>query len=150
MGHKRFPLFVDLTGRTAVVVGGGMVGLRRAEALRDFGAAVTVVSPALASPAEGLRHIPRGYVPGDLAGAYLAVAAAGDPAVNEAAGREARELGIFFNRADCPEDCDFFFPALCQGGGMVAGLTGDGSDHRRTAETARMIREILKNCEEDT
>ena len=82
MGHKRFPLFVDLTGRTAVVIGGGMVGLRRAEALRDFGAAVTVVSPALASPAEGLRHIPRGYVPGDLAGAYLAVAAAGDPAVN--------------------------------------------------------------------
>lgn len=43
MGGKRFPLFIDLNGRKAVVVGGGTVGLRRAEALADFGAAVTVV-----------------------------------------------------------------------------------------------------------
>ena len=44
MGTKRFPLFVDLTGKKALVIGGGTVGLRRAEVLARFGAEVTVVS----------------------------------------------------------------------------------------------------------
>ena len=144
MGSKRFPLFVDLTGRAAVVIGGGTVGLRRAEVLRRFGADVTLISPRLCAPLEGVRHIPRPYQPGDLAGAFLAVAAADDGAVNAAAGREARERGVMFNRSDCPADCDFFFPAVCEGEGLVVGIAGDGSDHRRTAEAARKIRQIIR------
>ena len=144
MGSKRFPLFVDLTGRAAVVIGGGTVGLRRAEVLRRFGADVTLISPRLCAPLEGVRHIPRPYQPGDLAGAFLAVAAADDGAVNAAAGREARERGVMFNRSDCPAECDFFFPAVCEGEGLVAGLAGDGSDPRRTAAAARKIRQIIR------
>lgn len=147
MANKRFPLFVDLAGRTAVVVGGGTVGLRRARVLRRFGAAVTVVSPQLAEAAEGLRHIPRAYREGDLAGAFLAVAATDDPAVNAAVGREARQVGALFNRSDCPADCDFFFPAVCEGERLVAGVAGDGSDHRRTATAASRIREVLREVE---
>ena len=143
MENKRFPLFLDLSGRPAVVVGGGTVGLRRAKLLHRFGASVTGVSPRLAEPVEDLRHVPRGYQEGDLAGAFLAVAAANDPAVNAAVGREARQAGALFNRSDCPDDCDFFFPAVCEGDGMVAGIAGDGRDHKKTARTARMIREIL-------
>lgn len=147
MGGKRFPLFISLTGRAAVVVGGGTVGLRRASVLRRFGAAVTVVAPRLSGPAEGLRHIPRPYQDGDLAGAFLAVAATDDPQVNAAVGREARRQGLFFNRADCPADCDFFFPAICEGERLVAGVTGDGSNHRRTAQAARQIRQVLEEMD---
>ena len=150
MGTKRFPLFVDLTGKKALVIGGGTVGLRRAEVLARFGAEVTVVSPALSREAERIRHIPRKYAPGDQEGAFLAVAAADDPQVNEAAGREARRLGVFFNRSDAPADCDFFFPAVCEGGGMVAGLAGDGTDHGKTARTAKEIRNILENINDET
>lgn len=150
MGNKRFPLFVDLTGKKAVVIGGGTVGLRRAEVLACFGAEVTVISPALSREAEGIRHVPRKYVPGDLEGAFLAVAAADDPQANEAAGREARRLGAFFDRSDDPSDCDFFFPAICEGSGMTAGLVGDGSDHGKTARTAKEIRKILENSEDGT
>ncbi len=149
MANKRFPLFVDLTGKRAVVVGGGTVGLRRAEALARFGAEVTVISPVLSRRAEGICHVARPYAAGDLRGAYLAVAAADDPAVNGTVGREARRLGVLFNRSDCPADCDFFFPALCEGDGMVAGLAGDGTDHGRTARTAKIIRKILNNSEDD-
>ena len=79
MGTKRFPLFIDLTGKKAVVIGGGTVGLRRAEVLARFGAEVTVISPSLAREAEGIRCVLRPYAPGDLDGAFLAVAAASDP-----------------------------------------------------------------------
>ena len=144
MGNSRFPLFIDLTGRRAVVVGGGPVGLRRAEALRRFGAEVTVISPRLAGPLPGAVHLPRAYRDGDLAGAFLAVAATDDWAVNAAVGREARREGVLFNRSDCPAECDFFFPAICEGAGLVAGVVGDGTDHRRTAQAAKRIREALQ------
>ena len=150
MGNKRFPLFVDLTGRTAVVIGGGSVGLRRAEVLRSFGALVTVVSPSLARDVEGIRHVARAYVSGDLSGAFLAVAATDDPAVNGAVGEEARRLGILFNRSDDPGQCDFVFPAICEGDGLVAGLVGDGADHKKTARMAKEIRKILENRRDDT
>ena len=150
MGTKRFPLFVDLAGKKALVIGGGTVGLRRAEVLARFGAEVTVVSPTLSREVERIRHIPRKYTLGDLEGAFLAVAASDDPQVNEAAGREARQLGVLFNRSDAPADCDFFFPAVCEGGGMVAGLAGDGTDHGKTARTAKEIRNILENINDET
>ena len=149
MPSKHFPLFVDLTGRSAVIVGGGTVGLRRAQVLRRFGADVTIIAPRLLRPLEGICHIPRNYQYGDFTGAFLALAATDDGAVNAAAGREARERGILFNRSDCPAECDFFFPAVCEGGGCTAGLIGDGSSHRRTAETAQRIRELLAEQETD-
>ena len=150
MGNKRFPLFVDLTGRAAVVIGGGTVGMRRADVLRSFGALVTVVSPSLSRNITGIRHVARTYMPGDLAGAFLAVAATDDPAVNEAAGMEAWRLGILFNRSDDPGQCDFFFPAICEGSGLVAGLVGDSGDHKKTAQIAAEIRKILENSKDDT
>ena len=148
MGNKRFPLFVDLTGRAAVVVGGGTVGLRRAGVLRSFGALVTVVSPSLSRDLEGIRHVARAYMPGDLAGAFLAVAATNDPAANSAVEEEARRLGIFCNRSDDPDRCDFFFPAVCEGNGLVAGLVG-GGDHKKTARMAGEIRKILESSKDD-
>ena len=141
---KPFPLFIDLSGKPVTVIGGGTVGLRRAGILRDFGARVTVISPALKTGIEGVVHIPRPYRAGDLEGAFLALAAADDSAVNDAAETEARALGILFNRSDRQDRCDFFFPAICQGSGLTAGLTGDGSDHRKTAEAARRVRKLLE------
>ena len=50
---------------------------------------------------------------------------------------------MLFNRADDPADCDFFFPAICEGEGLTAGLVGDGGDHARVAAAARWLREVL-------
>lgn len=140
----RFPLFVDLSGKKAVVVGGGAVGLRRARALWEFGAAVTVIAPSLGALPEGAARLERRYQAGDLAGAFLAVAATDDRAVNHAVWEEARSGGVLVNVCDCPEECDFFFPALCRAGNLSAGVAGDGSDHRRTARAAAAIRKTLE------
>ena len=52
MGY--IPIFLDVTGRECVVVGGGEVAARKVEALLEAGARVTVVSPRLSSPLESL------------------------------------------------------------------------------------------------
>ena len=141
---QRFPLFLDLTGLAALVVGGGTVASRRAAVLQSFGARVTVIAPALSAAMEGVVHIPRPYQPGDLEGAFLAIAATDDRAVNHAVFLEAKERGILVNVCDCPEECGFFFPAICRTDTLVAGVVGDGSDHRRTARAAAAIRKTLE------
>jgi glutamyl-tRNA reductase len=139
-----FPAFLRLAGRRAVVIGGGAVACRRAEALAAFGADVTVIAPSCTAPLSGVDWLERPYRPGDLAGAHLAVAATDDRAVNRAVGEEARRRGIPVSVADAPEECTFFFPALAQGGGVVAGVAGRGDDHRRTARAAAAVRRALE------
>ncbi len=140
----RFPLFVDLTGRRAVIVGGGKIAARRAAVLLRFGMAVTIIAPELRGDFAGVEHIPRAYRPGDLAGADLAVAAAGDRAVNSAVGAEARAGRIPVSVADCPAECTFYFPAICEGGGLVAGLVSRNGDHRAVAAAAKAVRKLLE------
>lgn len=144
MEHLRFPLFVSLTGKRAVVIGGGAVALRRGQVLAEFGAAVTMIAPAFSESPGWARLERRCYAPGDLEGAWLAVAATDDASVNKAVGREARQRGVLLNRADCPEDCDFFFPAVCRGRELVAGLVGSGRDHHRVAAAAKEVRRVLE------
>jgi siroheme synthase-like protein len=40
-----YPLFVDLRGKSVVVIGGGTVALRKIDALHKTGALVKVISP---------------------------------------------------------------------------------------------------------
>ena len=143
----RFPLFVNLAGERVVIVGGGAVACRRAEVLARFGAAVELIAPRCKRQMPDIQWQARPYAPGDLAGAALAVAATDDRAVNRAVGEEARALGIPVSVADAPEECTFFFPAICTGGELVAGVIGRGDDHARTARAAKAIRHTLEGLE---
>ena len=145
---SHFPLFVDLTGRPCVIVGGGAIAARRAEVLARFGGAVTVIAPTWRGGVSGVRWERRTYRSGDLAGAFLAVAATDDRAVNRQVGEEARTLGIPVTVADCREECTFFFPAVCEGGGVTAGLISrHGTDHHRAARAARAVRQALEGLD---
>ena len=144
---SRFPLFVDLTGRRCVIVGGGAIAQRRAAVLSRFGAAVTVIAPTWTGGVPEVEWQARPYTPGDLSGAFLAVAATDDRQVNRQVGEEARRLGIPVTVADRREECTFFFPAVCTGDNIVAGVAGRGDDHARTARAAKAIRAVLEGLE---
>ena len=125
------PISLDLTGRRAVVVGGGEVGEQKARALLDAGAAVTVIAerfvPGLKELARRgevtLAHKP--YTPGDLEGAFLAVAATNSPHVNRRIYEEAEERRVLLNAVDDVPHCHFAFPAILRRGDLrVAVSTG--------------------------
>ena len=143
----RFPLFLDLTGKKVVLVGGGTIAARRIGTLRLFGCETVVIAPELKAKAEGLTWLQRPYEPGDLEGAFLAIAATGDREVNRQVGEEARRLGIPVSVADCEAECSFYFPAICTGEGLVAGVVSSGKDHHKTARAAREIRKVLEELE---
>lgn len=140
-----FPIFTDINGKKAVVVGGGTIGIRRAEVLAQFGALVTIVSPEMSRDLSNITHVARQYRQGDLDGAFLAVAATDDRKVNRDIGFEAKERGILVSVSDCREECTFYFPAICRDEDVIAGLISEkGSDHHKTAKTAKLIRKVLE------
>lgn len=143
----RFPLFIDLKGKKAVVVGGGKIALRRVGVLLSFGADVTIIAPECESVPEEAVFLNRPYEEGDLAGAFLAVAATNCREVNFQVGQEAKKAGIFVSVADRKEESTFFFPAICAGSGLVSGIVSQGEEHKKTAAAARKIRTILEELE---
>jgi hypothetical protein len=143
----RFPLFLDLSGKTVVLVGGGTIAARRIGTLRLFGCRIVVIAPSLKAKAEGVTWIRRAYEPGDLEGAVLAIAATDDRQVNRQVGEEARRLGIPVSVADCEAECSFYFPAVCTGEDLIAGVVSSGKDHHKTARAAREIRKVLEELE---
>ncbi len=149
IGRKppRFPLFVDLTGRRCVVVGCGNIGAHRAEVLLRYGADVVVVAPEGEAPA-GAKHIRRAFTPEDVRGAFLVTAATDNHTLNHEIYELCQREHIFISTADDRNACSFFFPAVRTGNGLSVGLVSDGSDHKKTARTAKKIEAILKEEQE--
>lgn len=150
MNKKRFPIFISLEEKPILVVGGGNIAARRIISLLGFGPRVTVWAPELSLElkrllSEGRIIWRRGeYCPGEMDGFFLVLAATGEPKVNEAVCREAKENKIPVNVASDQNLCDFFFPALVENEKLVIGLAGDGSDHRLVKETAAALRVWMK------
>ena len=138
----RFPLFVSLGGKKCVVFGAGKIAARRIGALARCGAEVVVVAPD--QRADVVVTHRRGYEKSDLSGAFLAVAATDDRAVNHTIAADCAEAGILCSIADCAAESTFFFPALCEGGGLAAGVVSDGTAHGKTAAAAKRIRRVLE------
>ena len=138
----RFPFFVSLAGKKCVVFGAGKIAARRVEVLRHFGATVTVVAPD--SPAGIVVDHVRGYEKSDLSGVFLAVAATNDRKVNHRIALDCEEMHIPCSVADCAAESIFFFPAICEGGGLIAGVVSDGTAHGKTAAAAKCIRAVLE------
>jgi precorrin-2 dehydrogenase/sirohydrochlorin ferrochelatase len=141
-----YPIFLDLCGRTVVVVGGGKVGLRKVRGLLEAGARVRVVSPALATEFDMLRVelIKRAFRPSDLKGAFLAYAATNLREVNRRVAREAKRRGIPVNVADDPGECDFFVPARIRSGELQVAVSTGGRSPRLAVELRRRIEAVLK------
>ena len=143
---QRFPLFVSLAGKKALVVGAGKIAARRVEVLTRFGASVTVVAPERRAEFAA-AWAARPFAPADLDGVYLAVAATDDRAVNHEIYKLCQARHIPVSVADSAAESTFYFPAVCQGGGLTAGLVSDGSDHHAVARTAKKIRALLEGGE---
>lgn len=127
-----YPVFLDLRGRPCVVVGGGAMAEEKARGLCAAGAAVTVVT-ALAGPgiealaaAGELRLRRRAYRFGDLAGAFLAIAALDDAAEREAVWREASRLGIPVNCVDDAPRCSWIAGAVVRRGDLTVAISTGG------------------------
>jgi uroporphyrin-III C-methyltransferase/precorrin-2 dehydrogenase/sirohydrochlorin ferrochelatase len=136
-----------LAGRKVVVVGGGTVAQRRLTLLLANGADVQVIARAATPAVEATAGITlelRDYRDGDLDGAWYAIAATDDPAVNAAVVAEAERRRIFCVRADAARDGTAVTPASFEYDGLSVGVLA-GGEHRRSAAIRTAIREALQS-----
>ncbi len=122
---------LDVAGRPCLVVGGGPVAARKARALVECGAAVTVVAPSLSGEMEALEPLlhaveRRPYRTGDVSAFRLVVTATGDPEVDGAVYADAEAAGIWVNSADDPAHCSFILPAVHRDGAVTVSVSTGG------------------------
>ena len=136
-----------VAGRRCLVVGGGDVGLEKVEGLLSCDAAVTLIAPAAhpelaALAAEGsIEWLAKTYAPGDLEGAFLAIAATDDSEINIAVYEDAERRAMLVNVVDVPPLCNFILPAIVRSGPLAIAISTAGAS---PALAKRMKREIAE------
>ncbi|MDF1614262.1 precorrin-2 dehydrogenase/sirohydrochlorin ferrochelatase family protein [Desulfurivibrio dismutans] len=143
-----FPVCLQLEQRPCIVVGGGEVARRKVEGLLACGAAVKVVSPQLQGDlarrqaAGEIDWLAREYREGDLAGAFLVIAATDDQDVQARVHAEAERDNLLLNVADVPKWCNLILPAVVRRGEMTIAISTGGA----SPALAGKLRRELEEC----
>jgi len=120
-----------LTGRRAVVFGGGPVAGSRVRDLLEAGAEVTVVTPSPGPHVDGfdprVEVLRRAYEPGDLAGAAVAIATGEDDLDAAELWQESRTTGTLTSVLDDIPHCDFAAPAQVRRGDLRLTVSTGGT-----------------------
>jgi siroheme synthase-like protein len=120
------PIAVNLENRAVLIVGGGAVASRKAEAFLEAGARVTVVSPALCEGFLTVQHRAKLYESEDLIEFVLVCACTNDREVNAQIARDATQRGIWCNLADDPQNSDFHTVSTIRRGEIAVGVSTGG------------------------
>ncbi len=155
MKNKRyFPMFVDLSDKNIVVVGGGNIATRRVKTLLQFTRNVTAVAPMMTPELVELGKtgmvnvLQRGVKHSDLTTAYMVIAATNDHKLNDEIYRVCKEEGIYVNIADDKEKCDFYFPGIFMQDELVVGITASGLDHKKARRVRLAIEQAMAEASE--
>ena len=143
-----FPMFIDIDKKNCLVAGGGMVALRKVRVLLDFGACVTVVAPEIhpqigALKEAGVQLKKRAFLPEDLDGCVLVIAATDDQAENHAIAELAKKAKIPVNAVDQQEDCSFIFPSYVRQQNLVGAFSSAGNSPVITQYLKEAVKDVL-------
>ncbi len=141
------PIFMDVRGRSCLIVGGGEVAARKVEMLLRAGAEVEVVSPSLGKTLSDyhqnhqVRWIEAAFGPEHLQQPVLVYAATDQQEINQQVSELAKEKNIPVNVVDTPALCNFITPSIIDRSPVVAAVSTGGA----SPVLARLIRSRLES-----
>jgi len=130
---QALPIFINITNRLCVVIGGGDVATRKVSMLLKANAAVTLISPEIChelqalADAKKIQCVQATYSKSQLDGACLVIAATDDEAVNKAVSVDAKALGIPVNVVDAPDLCTFTMGSIIERSPVVIAISSEGN-----------------------
>ncbi|MBP1748705.1 MAG: hypothetical protein H6Q52_1244 [Deltaproteobacteria bacterium] len=144
--HHYYPLFLDITGKECLIIGGGTVAERKATMLLKFNASVRVISP---KATKKLIHLAdtgrisltlRKYRSGDHENAAVIFACTDDRDANRLVRENAAMQRIPVNVVDKPEECDFIVPSIIKKGDVTIAISTSG----RAPMASKKIRQAIE------
>lgn len=129
----RLPIFLKLSDRQCLVVGGGTVAERKIGLLQRTGAEISVVAPRITAGIRGLvdagtvNYFARDYDTDLLVHVCLVVAATNDEALNQRVATDSRSRGLFCNVVDNDDASSFTLPAIVDRSPVLIAIGTEGN-----------------------
>ena len=155
MDKKYFPVFIDISEKKIVVIGGGTIATRRIKTLTEFAKDITVVAPEVSEVLMELYNCgiikwhQADYKADFLQGAELVIAATNQPDINHQVKKDCRYLeaqtgkSILVSVADDRTACDFYFPSIIQKEEIVVAVNSGGTSPKQTKYIREKIEKLL-------
>ena len=127
------PIFMNITNRRCVVIGGGEVASRKVIMLLKANAAITLYSPEICPALQVLSedgtitHIKANFEPSQLTDACLVIAATDVEVVNMAVSIAAKAKNIPVNVVDSPALCTFTMASIVERSPIVIAISSEGN-----------------------
>jgi uroporphyrin-III C-methyltransferase/precorrin-2 dehydrogenase/sirohydrochlorin ferrochelatase/precorrin-2 dehydrogenase/sirohydrochlorin ferrochelatase len=127
-------MYVDISNKPCLIVGGGLIAYRKAVVLKDFQAEITVVAENFCEELvmyakeyqTSIHLMTKSYEPMDCEGSCLVVAATNHAQLNHEIAVYCKTHGIPVNAVDQKEDCTFIFPSYVRQKDLVAAFSSAG------------------------
>ena len=141
-----YPVYLAIKDRLCVIIGGGQIAEGKIASLLECGGNIRMIAPEVTEDVQDmadsgvLKLEKREYREGDLEGAFVAIAATDDNAVQRRIKAEAERLGVLLNVADVTHLCDFIAPSVVRKGEVTVAISTAGV----SPALARKLRETLE------
>ena len=148
MGY--FPFFVDVENQNCLVVGGGVVALRKIEKLLPFNPNITVVSPKVHKEIWSIKNIniiKRKFDFNDLKEKSFVITATDDKVLNKEIYNSCKENNIPVNTVDDKDNCSFIFPALARNNGVTVAISTSGKSPIYAKYLRKKIESLIQDSE---
>lgn len=151
MQNTLYPIFLKLNKLKMLIVGAGEVGHEKVSFILKSSpnAQLTIVAPLVSPevrnvlakyPSHQSTIIERKFVPNDIEGHDLVVAATNLKEVNHRVYQEAKRRRVLINVADTPQLCDFYLGSIVTRGHLKVAISTNG----KSPTLAKRFRQVLE------
>ena len=146
VNFMKFPLFIDISNKKILVVGAGNIALRRINTLLKFGCIIDVISESFLDDDifKKVNCLQKKFEKSDITDDYfMVIGATNNRLINHSIYELCINKNVFVSIADCKEECNFYFPAICINDELSIGVVSDGNNHSLVRKTAKKIRRVI-------
>ena len=148
-----FPLFVNIENKEVLIVGGGKIGGRKAQTLREYGGNITVYSEKVTEEAiladENIKVVNKNVlhdeteIRGLVKKYFLVVAATDDTELNDRISHVCMNENILVNNVSSKTEMNAMFTAVVKNDEFQIGIGSYGKSCRRSKALKGKVQELI-------